>query len=159
MKRTKDTKHRLVIAGTLSKDPEHQKYFEKLKSMSKGLNVVFKVNLDDTELKKLYASSTAVLFAATNEDYGFIPIESMASSKPIISVNDGGPSETILNGKTGFLVSSASEMAEKMAYVVGNKEIAERMGREGRKLVEERYSWGAFFGQLDPILRKVAKKE
>ncbi len=156
VKKTKSTKYKLVIAGTLSKDPEHQKYFDKLKAMSKGLNVVFKTNVDDVALKKLYSNATAVLFAAINEDYGFIPIEAMASSKPIISVNEGGPKETIINDKTGFLVGSPSEMAEKMAYIVQNKSAAEKMGKAGRKLVEEKYSWEAFFSKLDPIIKKVA---
>ncbi len=157
-KKSRKSKHKLVIAGTLSRDPEHQKYFEKLKAMSKGLNVAFKMNVGDKELKKLYAGSSAVLFAAINEDYGFVPVESMASSKPIISVNEGGPKETIQNGKTGFLVNSVSEMAEKMAYVAENKDEAERMGNAGRKLVEHKYSWEAFFSKLDPMLKKVAKQ-
>ncbi len=158
VKRTKDKKHKLIIAGTLSKDPEHQKYFEKLKAMSKGLNVSFRTNVNDRQLKQLYSESTAVLFSAINEDYGFIPLESMSSSKPIISVNEGGPKETILNNKTGFLINSPAEMAEKMSILAGDKALAERMGREGRKVVERRYSWEAFFEKLDPLLEKVAKK-
>ena len=158
VKRTKDKKHKLIIAGTLSKDPEHQKYFEKLKAMSKGLNVSFRTNVNDRQLKQLYSESTAVLFSAINEDYGFIPLESMSSSKPIISVNEGGPKETILNNKTGFLINSPAEMAEKMSILAGDKALAERMGREGRKVVERRYSWEAFFEKLDPLLENVAKK-
>ncbi len=158
VKKTKDTKYKLILAGTLSKDPEHQKYFDKLKLMSRGLNVVFKTNLDDKELKKLYANSTAVLFAAINEDYGFIPIEAMASSKPIISVNEGGPRETIINNKTGFLIDSTSSMAEKMAQIVEDKKLAEDIGNAGRKLVEDKYSWQSFFEKLDPLLKSVAKK-
>lgn len=158
VKRTRDEKYKLILAGTLSKDPEHQKYFEKLKAMSKNLNVAFKTNLDDSELKKLYSNASAVLFAAINEDYGFIPIEAMASSKPIISVNEGGPKETILNNKTGFLVDSTSDMADKMVYISQNPDKAEDMGKAGRKHVEDKYSWEAFFEKLDPILKKVSQK-
>ncbi len=158
-KKTKDTKHKLVIAGTLSSDPEHKKYFEKLKAMSKGLSVVFKTNINDKQLRELYANSTAVLFSAVNEDYGFIPLEAMASSKPIISVNEGGPRETILNGKTGFLVDSPTAMANGMATVIADKDAAESMGRSGRRRVEKKYSWEAFFDKFDPILKQAAKKE
>jgi glycosyltransferase involved in cell wall biosynthesis len=158
VKKTKDTKHKLVLAGTLSKDPEHQKYFDKLKEMSKNLNVIFKTNIDDDDLKKLYANSTAVLFAAINEDYGYIPIEAMASSKPIISVNEGGPKETIQDNKTGFLVDSTSQMADSMAQLAEQPGLAKEMGSAGRKLVEHKYSWEAFFEKLDPILKDTAKK-
>ncbi|MDE1834113.1 MAG: glycosyltransferase [Candidatus Micrarchaeota archaeon] len=159
VKKSKDaSKYKLVLAGTLSNDPEHQKYFEKLKALAKGLGVSFKTNLDDAELKKLYSNASAVLFAAINEDYGYIPIESMASAKPIISVKEGGPTETIQDAKTGFLVSSPSEMAERMMYIAENKDAAEEMGKAGRKLVEKKYSWEAFFEKFDPILDEVAKK-
>ena len=156
-KRTKRKSYRLVIAGTLSKDPEHIKFFEKLKSMAKGLNVQFRTNLDDSELKKLYAGATAVLFAAMNEDYGFIPVEAMASSKPVISVNEGGPRETIINGKTGFLTGSVSEMADRMVELAEDRGLAERMGKAGRRTVEQKYSWSAFFEKLDPLLEAVSK--
>ena len=49
-------------------------------------------------------------------------------------------------------------MAEKMSILAGDKALAERMGREGRKVVERRYSWEAFFEKLDPLLENVAKK-
>ncbi len=158
IKKSRDSRYKLVIAGTVSKDPEHQKYFNKLKAMSKGSNVVFKTNVNDRQLRSLYSSSTAVLFAAMNEDFGFIPLEAMSSSKPIISVNEGGPRETIMNNKTGFLVNSPQEMAERMLDLSKNAAMAEAIGRAGRRLVERRYSWSAFFEKLDPILEKVSKK-
>jgi len=159
VKRNPNTKQRLIIAGTLSNDPEHKKYFEKLKLMAKGLSVSFKLNVNDTQLKDLYSNSTAVLFSAINEDYGFIPIEAMASSKPIISVNEGGPRETVINGKNGYLVGSPLEMADKMATLASDRKLAEEMGRYGRRLAESKYSWDSFFEKLDPILRKVSKME
>ncbi len=159
VKKSKNSKYKLIIAGTLSKDPEHQKYFEKLKVMSKGLNVVFYTNVDDGRLKELYSNSTAVMFAAINEDYGFVPIEAMASGKPIISVNEGGPRETIVNGKTGFLVSSPSNMAERMLQIVDDESAADAMGKAGRDLVKKKYSWEAFFKKMDPVLRSVATSD
>lgn len=159
VKKSKNSKYKLIIAGTLSKDPEHQKYFEKLKAMSKGLNVVFDTNVDDGRLKELYSKSTAVMFAAINEDYGFVPIEAMASAKPIISVNEGGPRETIVNGKTGFLVSSTSNMAERMLQLMDDESAADAMGKAGRDLVKKKYSWEAFFKKMDPVLRSVATSD
>lgn len=151
--------YKLIIAGTLSKDPEHIKYYEKLKAMSKGLNVVIKTNVDEEELKKFYSTCTAVLFAAINEDFGFIPLEAMASSKPIISVNEGGPTETIINNKTGFLVNSPKEMAERMEYIVKNGAAADLMGRNGRKRVMQNYTWEVFFRKFDAVAKEVANRK
>ncbi len=151
--------YRLVLAGTLSKDPEHAAYYEKLKKMAKNSSIEIKTNVSEKDLISLYSRSSAVLFAAMNEDYGFIPLEGMASAKPVISVNEGGPQETILDGETGFLVNSPSEMAERMLYLAEHKNFAEKMGRKGRERVAANYSWEAFFKKFDRALLKVKKTE
>lgn len=150
--------YRLVLAGTLSKDPEHVKYYERLKAMSKGMNVAIKTNVGEEELLDLYSSCTAVLFSAANEDYGFIPLEAMASSKPIISVNEGGPADTIENGRTGFLVGSPREMGDRMLEIAKSDALASKMGRAGRRRVMEKYSWSNFFKKFDLALKEVAKE-
>ncbi len=157
VKKSENKKYKLVIAGTVSKDPEHAAYLKKIRDASKGYNIDIIENINESKLRGMYSRSSAVLFAAINEDYGFIPLESMASSKPIISVNEGGPRETIVDGETGFLVNSPVQMAEKMKFIVEHPALAEKMGRNGRKRVEERYSWEAFFEKFDPAVRKVAK--
>lgn len=154
-KRTKDYSRKLYIVGALSQDKEHLAYFEKLKRM-RVRNVFFRTNVEDKALRSFYARSTAVLFAAINEDFGYVPLDAMASGKPIISVDEGGPRETIVDGKTGFLVKSGDGMAEKMAFVAEHPKLAEKMGKEGRRHVEQRYSWQAFFRKFDAMARRVA---
>ncbi|MCL5100966.1 MAG: glycosyltransferase [Candidatus Marsarchaeota archaeon] len=151
----KNRDYKLVLAGMLSKDPEHIAYYEKLKKMSKGYPVTFITNMSDNTLRSLYANSTATLFAAINEDFGYVPLEGMASSKPVIAVNEGGPTETIINEKTGFLINSPEEMADKMKYLVEHKNFSESMGKEGRKHVSKNYSWEEFFRKFDAELKKV----
>ena len=155
--RLSEKKYRLVLSGTLSANPEHQAYYKKLISMSKGMDVTIKTNITDRELSRLYSESTAVLFSAINEDYGYVPLEGMASSKPVISVNEGGPKETILDGETGFLVNSPAEMAEKMLYLTEHKGEAAKMGKKGRKRVMLNYSWEAFFKKFNAELSKAKK--
>ncbi len=155
-KKAKNSRHKLIIAGTLSKDKEHLAYFERLKAM-KAKDVIFRLNVSDRELKRLYSTSTAVLFAARNEDFGIVPLEGMASSKPVIAVNEGGIKETVVNGITGFAISTPEEMAERMRFVVEHPRIAEHMGKEGRARVEKEYSWESFFMKFDAMARKVAQ--
>jgi len=114
--------------------------------------------MDDEKLRDLYSRCTAVLYPPVNEDYGLVPLEAMASYKPIIAVNEGGPKETVEDGKTGFLVDSEQAMADKMAYVAENPQLAAEMGRNGRRRVSERYSWEAFFREFDKHVKKVGKK-
>lgn len=156
--KTAKGKYKLILSGSLSsRYKDFGSYYEKLRAM-KAKNVSFKINPTDSELKALYAKCTGLLFTAINEDFGIVPLEAMASSKPVISVNEGGPKETVLDGKTGFLVNSPEEMAKKMQLIAENSSLAEKLGKEGRKRVEKYYSWRAFFEGFDPLLRAAAKR-
>ena len=156
---SKNKRMRLVIAGTLSKDPEHLAYYKRIRRLAEGLNVSIMTNINDSMLRRLYSNSTAVLFSAMNEDYGIVPLEGMASSKPVISVDEGGPRETVLEGKTGFLVKSELEMAKMMKLVADDKGLAEELGRNGRRRVSANYTWSVFFKKFDVLLKKVAQAE
>jgi len=39
-----------------------------------------------------------------DEDFGLVPIEAQASGKAVVGVNEGGLRETVINGRTGYLV-------------------------------------------------------
>ncbi|MGC8495708.1 MAG: glycosyltransferase [Candidatus Micrarchaeia archaeon] len=150
--------YNLVIAGALSRDRLYQKYYEKIANEAKRIgNVEFVLDASEQKIIELYSNSTAVLFTAMNEDYGLVPLEAMASSKPVISVNEGGPKETIIQGKTGYLANSPEEMAKYMLEIASDKEFAEELGKNGRNRVIKNYSWERFFAEYDKILKKVSK--
>ena len=44
------------------------------------------------------------------EGFGMIQVEAQACGKPVISINVGGPKDTIIHGKTGFLVEVGEEV-------------------------------------------------
>jgi len=51
----------------------------------------------------LLERAEASLFAAENEDFGIVPIESMAAGTPVIGVRDGFTQHQIKHGKSGLL--------------------------------------------------------
>lgn len=66
-----------------------------------GPNTRFTTRLDFTALRALYASAQALVFTA-EEDFGLIPIEVMASGRPVIAYGRGGALETVEEGVTGL---------------------------------------------------------
>ncbi|MGC9167155.1 MAG: glycosyltransferase [Thermoplasmata archaeon] len=64
------------------------------------------------ELLNLYSEALFTAFPFIEEPFGYVPIESMACGTPVLSYNKQGPGETIINGKTGWLVSSVREFVE-----------------------------------------------
>jgi len=123
---------RLVVAGAV--DEKSGPYLAKLKALAAGLPVDFVENPSDARLASLYSKCTCVLFPAVNEDWGIVPVEGMAYAKPVISADEGGPRESIADGKTGFLVRpDARSFAQKMALLAGSPALVRRMGAAGRK--------------------------
>jgi glycosyltransferase involved in cell wall biosynthesis len=73
-------------------------------------NIEFLGAVDDDQLINLYSNALFTLFPFTNEPFGYIPVESMSCGTPVLSFKWQGPAETIVNGKTGWLVRNDQEM-------------------------------------------------
>jgi len=149
---------KLVLAGFLHNTKRELDYLEELKKRAEGLNVEFKVNIPKSELNSYYGRCYAVLFSAINEDWGLVPLEAMASFKPCISVSEGGPVYSIVDGKTGYLVYNSEEMAEKMTELAENPGLTEEMGRAGRKRVLENYTWKIFLDKIGKEFEKTKER-
>ncbi len=107
---------KLIIVGSYAKNArQFELYKNKLESL-KPQNVKFRHWISQKELAKLYSECKGVIATAKNEDFGMTPVEAMASGKPVIAVNEGGYKETILDGKTGYLINNINEynLAEKI---------------------------------------------
>jgi glycosyltransferase involved in cell wall biosynthesis len=149
--------YRLLIVGPVSKDRQFSSYYrDVIAPLAKRVgDVEILGGVSDRRYVELLSRATAVLYPPINEDYGLVPLEGMASGKPVIAANEGGPRETIVDGKTGFLVDGEAEMAGRMLYVADHD--MSKMGRLGKARVRERYSWKRFFRVFDARIRKVAK--
>ncbi|OQB05718.1 MAG: GDP-mannose-dependent alpha-(1-6)-phosphatidylinositol monomannoside mannosyltransferase [bacterium ADurb.Bin212] len=72
-----------------------------LRKIAKG-NIKFLGKISDEELTDQYSNARAFIFPA-EEDFGIVPVEAMASGRPVIAYNRGGASETVVQGVTGEL--------------------------------------------------------
>ncbi len=78
--------------------------------ITKHPNIQFLGAVSNEELVNLYSNALYVLFTFAHEPFGYIPIESMASGTPVLTYNIQGPSESVVNGLTGWLASSDEEL-------------------------------------------------
>jgi len=90
-----ETKRRLKIVG---RGPE----YVALKLIA-GPTIEFCGRVSDSELRDLYARCRAVVLPG-EEDFGIVPVEAMASGKPVIALGKGGVLETVPeeNPRAGF---------------------------------------------------------
>ena len=87
-------------------------------------------------------------------------IEAMAASLPVIATDVGGNSKVIVDKKTGILVPAQSpdKLAEAMVYLAKNPALREKMGKEGRKRVEEKFSLSKMADEYAKLYRELARK-
>lgn len=139
---------RLVIAGMV--DAKSQSYFEAMQQRaSVDPSISFIIEPSDTVLSDLYRRCYCALFTALNEDWGLVPLEAMASGKPVIAVGRGGPIESIVNRQTGLhCPAEPAAFAAAMASLATQPAWTARLGRQAREHVT-RFSWDAFVERID----------
>lgn len=64
-------------------------------------NIEFIGEVTQQEKAQLYQNAKAFIFSADQEDFGIVPVESMAYGCPVIAYRSGGVTETVVDGKTG----------------------------------------------------------
>jgi glycosyltransferase involved in cell wall biosynthesis len=64
-------------------------------------NITFQDKLSFADLKRAYATCKALVFTA-EEDFGIIPVEAMASGRPVIAFGKGGVRDTVQPNVTGI---------------------------------------------------------
>ncbi len=83
--------------------------------------------------------------------------ESLASGKPTITLDSKNMRNLFENGKHALLVKpgNAVVLAEAVSRLAADRELRVRLGREGRKIVEEKYSWQGHGDQLCRIFHQL----
>jgi len=80
---------------------------KKLKKIAQR-NIHFLGLISDRELAEQYSRAKALIFPQ-EEDFGIVPLESMASGRPVIAYRGGGAVETIAENETGIFFDEQDE--------------------------------------------------
>lgn len=66
-----------------------------------GSTIEFLGEVDNETRSNLYNQAKAFIFSADQEDFGMVPVESMALGCPVVAYRSGGVTETVVENKTG----------------------------------------------------------
>lgn len=96
---------RLVVVGSGSEE-------QRLRTMA-GPTIEFRTWASAEDLKSLYQNCRALLFPG-EEDFGIVPLEAMASGRPVVAYGSGGALDTVVDGVTGvfFAQQTVDELAD-----------------------------------------------
>jgi len=76
---------------------------------------------------------------AITETFGLVVLESMASGVPVVARDEGGPSEIVADGKSGYLVppTDLNGFVEKVLKLGKDSELRRIMSIESRRMADE----------------------
>jgi glycosyltransferase involved in cell wall biosynthesis len=96
-----------------------------------------------------------------NECFPLVLLEAMEQGLAVVSTPEGGISDIVDNGETGFLVpqKNAKALAEKLELLILQPELCAQMGANGRKRYEELFTLERFEQNLKTILEKAVAQE
>lgn len=110
------------------------------------------------ELIQFYSHATVFCCPSVYEPFGIINLEAMACEVPVVASAVGGIPEVVVPGETGLLVDLklkegtfepvdpaqfSRDLAAAINKVALDPALSEWMGKNGRKRVEEHFSWAA----------------
>jgi hypothetical protein len=69
----------------------------------------FRGRVTHQELVELFSNAEFTAFPFSTEALGYVPLESMNCGTPVLTYGREGPAETVVDGRTGWLVQTAAE--------------------------------------------------
>ncbi|KAG8160254.1 hypothetical protein KVR01_009790 [Diaporthe batatas] len=171
---------KLVIAGGYdSRVSENVSYHRELVELAKSLklseatvhsaqtalavppeiDVIFLLSVTNALKQQLLRSAKLLVYTPSNEHFGIVPLEAMLAGAPVLAANTGGPTETVVEGETGWLRDPAdaaawTEVMDRVLNGMSQEQLAE-MGRKGDERVRGQFVDTQMAERLDGILTSV----
>ncbi len=94
------------------------------------------------DVPELLARAGCLLVTSDYEGAPLTVVEAMAAGVPVVATRVGGVPEAVRDGVTGFLVrpGDAGALADALARVLGDQQVAASMGEAGRRVAHERFA-------------------
>jgi glycosyltransferase involved in cell wall biosynthesis len=91
------------------------------------------------------------------EGHPWVIVEAMAAGLPIISTDQGAITESVIDSVNGFIVEKKNpqQIADKIKLLIENPELRRKMGKESRRLYEEKFTEEKMVERLKEAFNKV----
>lgn len=101
------------------------------------------------ELVSLFKMADVVCLPSRNEPFGIVALEAWSANKPIVITKNGGPNEYVRHETDGLKIEpNPHSITWGVCALFSNFEWSRWMGENGRKAVEQRFTWDQISDQL-----------
>lgn len=124
-----------------------------------GVELTVRNVADAAEMAALYNLAAVFIYAPVREPWGLAAVEAMACAVPVVAVGEGGVVESVVDGETGLLTGrDAAAFAAALGRVLGDPQLAARLGAGGVARARECFTWAASVDCLEKHLFGVTGK-
>lgn len=111
-----------------------KKLRERIRSLQLDNKVLLVGHCSDMPAALLLADVVVSASSTQPEAFGKVAIEAMAMGKPVIATSHGGSLETVIDGKTGWLIPplNPEALADALAEALDSPEKCVKLGQDGR---------------------------
>ncbi|HET7419326.1 MAG TPA: glycogen synthase [Candidatus Dormibacteraeota bacterium] len=149
-----DPRYQIVLAASSPDTPEIGAEVDALAERvraERGNLVWIDRFISREDLIHLHTHAGVFVCPSIYEPFGLVICEAMACETAVVASRVGGIPEIVVDGETGYLVdydaddprSFIAGLAQRVELVLGNPELAARMGKAGRRRVIDHFGWPA----------------
>jgi trehalose synthase len=132
----------VLMASMANDDPEGWGYLERSQRHAgddPDVHLLSFQRNNDLEVSALQTYCDVVIQKSVREGFGLVVTEAMWKGQAVVGGAVGGIPLQIVDGDTGFLVHGVEECAEKVVYLLRNRERAQEMGARAREHVRQNF--------------------
>jgi trehalose synthase len=160
VKERNDSVQLALVGSMATDDPEGWDFFQKTHEHAGGdedIKILNNLNnVGAIEVNAFQSQADVVLQKSIREGFGLTVSEALWKARPTIAGNVGGIPLQIEDGKSGYLVDSAEQAAERCAAILEDPELGKTLGRSGKEYVRTHFlmprllrDWLRIFNELD----------
>ena len=151
----------LALVGSMATDdPEGWDFFNRTMAHADGdpdIKILSNLNnVGAIEVNAFQSQADVCIQKSTREGFGLTVTEALWKGRPTIGGNVGGIPLQIVNGESGFLVSSAEECGQRSLEILRDPDFAKRIGKAGKEHARKNFlsprllrDWLKIFTDID----------
>ena len=151
----------LALVGSMATDdPEGWEFFQSTMDYAGDDQDIYILsnlnNVGAVEVNAFQTQADVVVQKSIKEGFGLTVTEALWKARPTVAGNVGGIPLQIVDGESGYLVSTPEEAAARTLGVLRDPELGRRLGRAGKERTRERFltprlllDWMRIFTALD----------
>jgi alpha-1,3/alpha-1,6-mannosyltransferase len=133
-------------------------------SIPDDISVLFLHSVPNAFKATLLSTARLLVYTPLHEHFGIVPLEAMLVGTPVLAANEGGPTETVISGQTGWLrdVSKVQDWTEVMRIALEDGDGEQRlkeMGKWGKERVVAEFSKEKLAERLESEIEGMMRKD